>query len=391
MVHNGLEYGPRRSEINITEKHPADRDVVPSFFSPNRDVSSYPYLRSSPSLSIPCLLLVVRLAPKVIVKKQFISQPRVFSGKKETSLYIMDSALMANFLGSAAAGIIARSVTHPLDTAKARLQAVSAHNYTGPLDVLLRTARTEGIKGLYRGFGAVIIGGTPGTVIYLCSYEIAKKQLGEALHGSQEEKNVPRSAVSDFLVYFSSGIIAEAVACIVYVPVDVVKERLQVQHNAARPGQKSMANNNNYQGSWHALRAISSSEGITTLYKGYAATLISFGSYSGFFFLFYERLLKETRQYLATTDSSFDAEQREVPFQWTLICSCTAGAAASWLTSPLDMAKLRLQVQRGQVAAGASRVGTVYRGVVDCLVHSYRQQGLAGLFRGKSYFLGFIL
>jgi hypothetical protein len=34
---------------------------------------------------------------------------------------------------------------------------VGEHGYKGPFDGLKRTAQTEGIAGLYRGFGAVIL------------------------------------------------------------------------------------------------------------------------------------------------------------------------------------------------------------------------------------------
>lgn len=257
---------------------------------------------------------------------------------------------------------------HYTDTAKARLQAISSHNYTGPVDVLLRTVKSEGLQGLYRGFGVVIVGGTPGTVMYLCSYEIAKEKLGTHLFHDQ-----PRNAASDFLVYFSSGMIAEAIACIVYVPVDVIKERMQVQHASTSRADEV------YRGSWHAMQSISRKEGALTLYRGYGATLLSFGSYSGFFFLFYESLLKQTRQYLSKRNASFSESQREVPFHWTVMCSCAAGAAASWLTSPLDMAKLRLQVQRGQSASSSL---PSYRGIADCLQQSYQHGGVKGLFRG---------
>lgn len=288
----------------------------------------------------------------------------------------MDTTLAANLLGSAAAGIIARTLTHPLDTAKARMQALGT-NYRGPIDVLWRTANTEGLRGLYRGFGAVIVGGTPGTMLYLCTYDIAKGRLSRAIQSSNDGE-LRHSLGSDFAVHFSSGMIAEAVACVVYVPVDVIKERLQVQHASPAPA-TAVAN---YRSSWHALQTISRTEGIPALYKGYGATLLSFGSYAGLFFLFYERFLKETREYLVNNDSSYATKaQSQVPFHWTVICSCTAGAAASFLTSPLDMAKLRLQVQRGQMSANPGTV-QLYRGVVDCLIHSYQTWGARGLFRG---------
>ena len=124
------------------------------------------------------------------------------------------------------------------------------------------------------------------------------------------------------------------------------------------------------------------------IYKGYAATLASFGPFSALYFMFYERCKSETRQYL------FDPHQQqpksainkmELPFYWLVLCSCSAGAAASWLTSPLDMAKLRLQVQRGeryQKGTTSSASVVQYRGVVDCLRTVYRDGGIKGLFRG---------
>lgn len=129
------------------------------------------------------------------------------------------SSMIANALGSATAGIVGRICTHPLDTAKARLQAVynsggdpsaaarrstkSCNPYRGPIDVLHKTFRKEGIKGLYRGFGAVIVGGTPGTVIYLCTYEAAKERLSR-----MAETESGSGSGDDFFVHFSSGMFA---------------------------------------------------------------------------------------------------------------------------------------------------------------------------------------
>lgn len=67
-----------------------------------------------------------------------------------------------------------------------------------------------------------------------------------------------------------------------------------------------------------------------------------------------------------------------LPLPWIILSSASAGALASFLTSPLDMAKLRLQIQRGN-----GNKGIVYKGIVDCLRQAYRQDGIIkGLFRG---------
>eukprot|EP00980_Cylindrotheca_fusiformis_P006763 scaffold1413_cov117-Cylindrotheca_fusiformis.AAC.3 len=66
----------------------------------------------------------------------------------------------------------------------------------------------------------------------------------------------------------------------------------------------------------------------------------------------------------------------ELPLPWIILSSACAGALASFLTSPLDMAKLRLQIQRG----GGSNSSM---SMVECLQQAYRQDGIVkGLFRG---------
>lgn len=62
---------------------------------------------------------------------------------------------------------------------------------------------------------------------------------------------------------------------------DVVKERLQVQSNRQ---------DLNYKGNIDAFRTIFKEEGLRGIYKGYGATLLSFGPYSALYFLFYEKV-----------------------------------------------------------------------------------------------------
>ena len=71
----------------------------------------------------------------------------------------------------------------------------------------------EGLRGLYKGFGAVLAGVLPATMLYFWSYETAKKVVP------------PRyGAAGDFTV----GAIAQLTAGVIFTPVDIIKERLQV-------------------------------------------------------------------------------------------------------------------------------------------------------------------
>ena len=297
------------------------------------------------------------------------------------------------------------SLTNTPSPAKARLQAPGNALFKGPLDTIVKTFQHQGLRGLYGGFGAVIFGGTPGTVLYLTGYSYSRDKMTALVTGGEEEQLTPRQ---EFTVHFSCGMMAEAVTCVIYVPgelhqsslypehfsapiilipltlasdlafrcgwaVDVIKERLQVQQST-----KSVEGSH-YTGSFHALKQIVRTEGLRGIYKGYWATLASFGPFSAIYFMMYEQFKSVARERNGCEDG-------ELSLLNLVTSSCCAGALASWLTSPLDMAKLLLQVQRGQAAAPrnkvASRPQPQYQGMIHCLSMVYQQEGIRGLFRG---------
>lgn len=112
------------------------------------------------------------------------------------------------------------------------------------------------------------------------------------------------------------------------------------------------------------------------------------------YFVFYEKFKVWSQEFLqqSTSSETSDANRSstaELPLSFTILSSASAGAMASFLTSPLDMAKLRLQVQRKAESISSSKESTTtfksnptYRSMSDALVHSYRSGGVSGLFRG---------
>jgi hypothetical protein len=66
-------------------------------------------------------------------------------------LYSIDPKLNSTALQ--AAGIVSKVFEHPFDLTKVRLQAQvldATARFRGPLDCLVRTFRSEGVRGLYR-------------------------------------------------------------------------------------------------------------------------------------------------------------------------------------------------------------------------------------------------
>lgn len=232
----------------------------------------------------------------------------------------------------------------------------------------------EGTRGLYRGFLVTAAGSAPGTCLYLTSYEVwdrtidfgpelttilkqSKKYLME-LNGCNEYL---------FLAHFGAGMMAETISCVFWVPIDVVKERLQVQST--------------YRNATDAFRHILQLEGIKGIYKGYGATLLSFGPFSAFYFLFYEK----TKQISTTWCQTQTLD--DVPFWMLLTSSAIAGAGASLLTNPLDLVKLRLQIQRRTCERHTP--STSYTGVWDGLGQTVRSEGIPGLFKGAGARMAF--
>ena len=83
-------------------------------------------------------------------------------------------------------------------------------------------------------------------------------------------------------------------------------------------------------------------------------------------------------------------------------CSAFAASGAAWLSSPLDMIKLRIQVQRRAAASSAAAAATAtsaeaqgftfeYRGMVDGVTTVLREEGLAALWRGAGTRIAFMV
>ncbi len=212
-----------------------------------------------------------------------------------------DSAVKADdtvrtMIASSMAGMIARIPMHPIDTCKAKIQVQTNPNvYRNFVDCLVRTYRAEGVRGLYPGFGVTFLGSGPAMALYWTSYETAKSIF---THRSSPLKN------HTFAAHFSAGLVAECFSCVLWVPIDVVKERLQVQSNIRPPPPPPSAAAGGsgvgagagaatggggeqqalrYRGNLDAIAKIWRYEGLRGVYKGYFATVASFGPFSAIY------------------------------------------------------------------------------------------------------------
>ena len=110
--------------------------------------------------------------------------------------------------------------------------------------------------------------GAPASCLFFGSYESIKY--------IQKKQNYYKNQM---LMDFISGMGAEVVSCVLWVPIDVIKERLQVQNDLKLY---------NYKGSIDAVRQITKGEGYFGLYRAYGATILSFGPFIGINLMLYE-------------------------------------------------------------------------------------------------------
>lgn len=74
--------------------------------------------------------------------------------------------------------------------------------------------------------------------------------------------------------------IAEAISCVFWVPIDILKERMQVQ---------SSLKSYNYKNTFDAVKQIYAKEGFFALYRAYGATLLSFGPFTAINLSLYDK------------------------------------------------------------------------------------------------------
>lgn len=95
-----------------------------------------------------------------------------------------------------------------------------------------------------------------------------------------------------------------------------------------------------------------------------------------------------------------ETDVKALPMPSVVACSAVAGSGAAWLSSPLDMIKLRIQVQR-RVAAASAAAATApaagqgftfaYRGMMDGVATVTRDEGLPALWRGAGTRVAFMV
>uniref|UniRef100_A0A7S4P8F1 Mitochondrial carnitine/acylcarnitine carrier protein n=1 Tax=Paramoeba aestuarina TaxID=180227 RepID=A0A7S4P8F1_9EUKA len=161
------------------------------------------------------------------------------------------------FLSGGFGGTCLVAVGHPLDLIKVRLQ--TSTEYKGVVDCASKTIAKDGVKGLYRGMAAPLVGVTPIFAVCFWGFEVGK-QIARKMEGKGANE-----ALSTSGILFAGGFSALP-ATAVMVPAERIKVLLQVQGQDSGPKK--------YNGALDCGKQIFKSEGVRGLYKGTGLTLM---------------------------------------------------------------------------------------------------------------------
>lgn len=224
----------------------------------------------------------------------------------------MDDSVKA-LLAGGIAGTTVDVVLFPLDTLKTRLQSSQGFVKAG------------GFRGIYKGLSAAAVGSAPGAALFFMTYEKLKSSLGS----SKNADGSPSFAAP--VVHMIAASMGEITACLVRVPTEVVKQRMQTGM---------------YDSMISTVSNTIKRDGYMGLYSGYGITIMREVPFSLIQFPLYEHLKKSI------------AGSSEPNATSSAIAGSISGALAAGATTPLDVLKTRLML-------GKDAKGVPYRGTLD--------------------------
>uniref|UniRef100_A0A914LEQ0 Uncharacterized protein n=1 Tax=Meloidogyne incognita TaxID=6306 RepID=A0A914LEQ0_MELIC len=234
-------------------------------------------------------------------------------------------------IAGAAAGLAVDLSLYPLDTIKTRMQSKVGFKASG------------GFGNIYKGIPAVALGSAPGSALFFISYSSCKEFFNTKMA-------VKQTPLTDAV----SASIGEIFACIARVPTEIIKQRAQTNPQK-RPLQIFGELLKEGEGRRKKFKFLA-------IYKGYFSTLFREIPFSFIEFPLWE-FLKQKRRKLTNKECS--------PLE-SAACGSIAGLIAAGITTPLDVLKTRVMLDRG----------SQNRQLLPLAVEIFKNEGIFRLYSG---------
>ncbi|KAI4810221.1 hypothetical protein JOQ06_001522 [Pogonophryne albipinna] len=258
-------------------------------------------------------------------------------------------SILNSIFSGALAGAVAKTAVAPLDRTKIIFQ-VSSDRFSGKeaYRLIYRTYLKNGFFSLWRGNSATMVRVIPYAAIQFCAHEQYTRMLG-GYYGFQGKVLPP-------IPRFLAGAVAGFTAVMLTYPLDMVRARMAVTP-------KEM-----YSNILHVFVRISRDEGLKTLYRGFAPTMLGVIPYAGLSFFTYDTLKKLHSEHTGRPD----------PYSYERMAfGACAGLISQSASYPLDVVRRRMQT--------AGVTGHTYGTILGTMKEIVVEEGLIrGLYKGLS-------
>jgi len=172
-----------------------------------------------------------------------------------------------------------------------------------------------------------------------------------------------KAVALDLLEHFAFGYIAGGIGAAAVYPIDLVKTRMQNQRSVvAADGSTNVL----YRNSIHCFRTVIAKEGVRALYRGLLPQLVGVAP---------EKAVKLTVN--DALRSAFDRGTGDIEFPLEVLAGGSAGAAQVMFTNPLEIVKIRMQMQGEVLPDGTAAARKSAAAIV-------RELGVRGLYKGTA-------
>lgn len=258
----------------------------------------------------------------------------------DNTKYFFQRYPIINLIAGGCCGLAVDSFLFPVDTCKTRLQSENGFWKAG------------GFRDIYNGVLPVIAASIPIAAIFFCVYE----SVQNCFTISDQESVTYSDFVYKLLINLLAPSLGEMFAGLIRVPIEIVKQKRQISKA-------------DYRAIDILIHAYKSDGLINGIYRGYGITIMRDIPFSMIQYPLWESL-KAITKYLTRSPPN------------SLVDACfgsISGATASAITTPLDVAKTRIQL-----ADLESNSEYCVKQQSPCCIWQtlYKQKGLAGVYSG---------
>jgi solute carrier family 25 citrate transporter 1 len=259
-----------------------------------------------------------------------------------------------SFVAGASAGAIEGFITYPFEFAKTRLQLVDKSSKTSrnPLRLIANVAKEQGVKSLYTGCGAFVIGNTVKAGVRFLGFDSIKQILRD------EEGNLSKTRGA--LAGLGAGVLESVIAV---TPFETIKTAMIDDKQSLNP---------RYQGLIRGTSRLIQDKGISGIYRGVvpvtmrqaANQMVRLGSYNAM-----KTVIQSYKE-----DPNLPLSSAE-----TFAVGAVAGVITVYTTMPLDTVKTRMQSLDAK---------SMYSGTLNCFYKVAKHEGMLTFWKGATPRLG---